>query len=458
MTAMARKHVNQKPTHPVLQTPKSVRLSNILRQRAEKKLKSELFNLNNIPDSDLRNVFQELQVHQIELEMQNEELRRAQIELEAARTKYSDLYDFAPVGYFTFNRDGLILEVNLTGAALLGMERSHLIKKSFNLYIKKESQDEFYFHRETTFNTLQHQICELKLKKRDRADFFAQLDSKFFVDSDGNKLCRTSVINITERKKAEKELSKYREHLEDMVEERTRKLNLSTRHLEAAFEDMGAFRYSISHDLKAPLSVIRAFAVMLAEEHSDNLDKEGRRLLDVINANAVQMGQLIEGILMLSRMSQRPLKKTEIDMKKLAESVFAELKEEYHKRVVHFNIKTVPACMGDSLLIKQVLTNIIGNAVKFTGKREEAEIEMGSRQVNGENTYYIKDNGAGLDMKYADRMFGLFQRLHSSNEFEGTGAGLAIVQRIIHRHGGKIWAEAEPGKGSRFYISLPETQ
>ena len=260
--------------------------------------------------------------------------------------------------------------------------------------------------------------------------------------------------DITKRKTAEEELIKHREHLEEMVEERANDLRISNRYLEEAVKELETFSYAISHDLKAPLRAISGFSGMLSQDYSGSLDEEGNRILNVINENAVQMGQQIDDILGYSRAIRKPLEIVDINIKKFTEGVISELKGEYKDRDIAFNVQDMPNCKGDSVLMKQVLMNLISNAIEFTKNKDRAEIEIGSRQTENETTYFVKDNGVGFNMKYADKLFGLFQRLHGTKEFEGTGVGLALVQRLIHKHGGKIWAEAKVNEGATFYFSL----
>jgi len=266
----------------------------------------------------------------------------------------------------------------------------------------------------------------------------------------------TLEIEIEEHEKAEVELAEHRDHLEIRVQERTVELEMSNRYLEEAVKELETFSYSISHDLKAPLRAISEYSGMMHQDYSGSLDEEGNRLLNVINDNAVQMGQLIEDILQYSRMVRRPLEKGEVHIKKLTEGVLLELEGECKDRDIEINVQEMPNCKGDSVMIKQVLVNLISNAIKYTGNKEKAKIEIGSQKVNGEEAYYIKDNGVGFNMKYADKLFGLFQRLHSTKEFEGTGVGLAIVQRLIQKHRGKIWADAKPNEGATFFFAFGE--
>jgi len=268
------------------------------------------------------------------------------------------------------------------------------------------------------------------------------------------KIFQERVSVEIERKRAEKHLKQHKDHLEVMVQERTVELELSNNYLEEAVKELETFSYSISHDLKAPLRAISGYSGMLHQDYSGSLDEEGNRLLNVINDNAVQMGQLIEDILQYSRMVRRPLEKGEVHIKKLTEGVILELEGEYKDRDIEINVQEMPNCNGDSVMIKQVLMNLVSNAIKYTGNKEKAKIEVGSKQIDNETVYYVKDNGVGFDMKYSDKLFGLFQRLHSKKEFEGTGVGLAIVQTLVNKHRGKIWADAKVNVGAIFYFSL----
>lgn len=221
-------------------------------------------------------------------------------------------------------------------------------------------------------------------------------------------------------------------------------------------EELEGFTYSVSHDMRAPVRAIDGFTRILIEEYAERLDEEGRRLLAIVRQNTEKMGELIDGLLALSRLGREKILFTDIDMTQLAEGAFEEQKATgAGGRKLDFKISKLPRAYGDKRLITQVFQNLLANAIKFTRKLDEATIEVGSEQATGENIYYVRDNGVGFDMQHARKLFGTFQRLHGADEFEGTGIGLATVQRIIARHGGRVWAEARLNDGATFFFSLP---
>jgi signal transduction histidine kinase len=225
--------------------------------------------------------------------------------------------------------------------------------------------------------------------------------------------------------------------------------------LAASNQELEAFSYSVSHDLRAPVRAIDGFSSMLLQDYAGSLDTEGRRYLETVRSNAKQMGRLIDDLLSFARLARQDLARRQFESKTLVEECVEKLRAESGGRT-QFVVGALPACRADPALLRQVLLNLIGNAVKYSGKAEHPRVEIGSERRDGEDVYYVRDNGAGFDMKYTDKLFRVFQRLHGSEDFEGTGVGLAIVQRIIQRHGGRVWAQAEPGKGATFYFTLTE--
>lgn len=294
------------------------------------------------------------------------------------------------------------------------------------------------------------------------------------------------VINfrdITDRKKADEEINKLTEELEKKVIDRTNELEKRSRELlnneaalmnlvedlnlkseeltrskaqlEIANKELEAFSYSVSHDLRAPLRAINGFVSILVEDYEKNLDNEGRRICGIIQSNATKMGQLIDDLLSFSRLIRSEFNNSKIDMESLVRSVVSDFEATQNIATKSITIHELPMTIGDTNMIKQVWINLISNAVKYSSKNEHAQIDIGSYKEKDEVVYYIKDNGVGFNMEYVHKLFGVFHRLHSMNEFEGTGVGLAIVQRIIKRHRGRVWAEGEVGKGAVFYFSLP---
>ena len=220
-------------------------------------------------------------------------------------------------------------------------------------------------------------------------------------------------------------------------------------------QELEAFSYSVSHDLRAPLRAVNGFVRILLEEYGQELHAEARRYLDLVAANAQQMGRLIDDLLQFSRVGRQPLQKQHLDTTAVARQALQQLEPALEGRSVELTIGELPPATGDSTLLEQVFVNLIGNAIKYSKGRDPARIEVGWRSgENGEIVYFVKDNGAGFDMQYAHKLFGVFQRLHRSEEYEGTGVGLALVRQIISKHGGRIWPEAAEGKGATFYFTL----
>jgi len=250
---------------------------------------------------------------------------------------------------------------------------------------------------------------------------------------------------------AQQDLWNERDQLEEDV-------RLRTIDLTAANKELEAFSYSVSHDLRAPLRAIDGFARILLEDHTERLDQEGRRTLNVIGSNVQKMGRLIDDLLAFSRLDRKKIGTSNVDMNQLTDELIGELKVDFGERVVNFNIKPLLDSNGDRAMLREVLFNLMSNALKFTRGKNPAMIEITGKADDDEHIYSISDNGVGFNMKYADKLFKVFQRLHSSQEFEGTGIGLALARRIVRKHGGRIWAEGTVGKGAIFYFSLPKNK
>jgi PAS domain S-box-containing protein len=253
--------------------------------------------------------------------------------------------------------------------------------------------------------------------------------------------------NVMPQKLLEAENRLLHERLEEKVRQRTRELEIVNKELEA-------FSYSVSHDLRTPLRAISGYSIMLKEDYESKLDTEGNRIIDNIISNTKMMGQLIDDLLTFSKMARLETIYESIDMNHLVQRCLEDLTNEQSGHAL--TVATLPACSGDIAMLRQVWFNLLGNAIKYSSKKEKPQIEIGAIDDPNFHVYFIADNGVGFDMKYANKLFGVFQRLHRQDEFEGTGLGLALVKRIISKHGGDIWTEASPNQGATFYFKVPK--
>ena len=396
----------------------------------------------------------ELRVHQIELEMQNEELRRAQADLETTRQEYVELFDLAPVGYLTLSAQKTVGSANMTAAHLLGVERADLVGVPFTRYIEPVDQDVFHLHQRRLLESWAPQTCELRLRRRggDAAaapSFWARLESRSHRLADGSFSHWVAFSDVTERHRAETELKRLHADLEHQVDERTHDLAISNAELEE-------FVYSITHDLRSPLRALAGFSELIGLDYSSVLDADGQDYLNRIHAAALHMGDVMDALLALSRVNRADLLIRDVDLSAVAREIAAELAGDDPERSVKFEIADGLECSADASLCEILLRNLLGNAWKFTAGTSQAHIRFGTVVTDGRVAFCVRDNGAGFDQRYAGQLFRPFERLHAVEEYPGTGIGLATVRRIVGRFGGACWAEGEVGKGAALYFTLPD--
>jgi len=354
---------------------------------------------------------------------------------------------------FWKDRNSVYLGCNNAFAQAAGVvnPESILGKTDYDLGWKKEEADFFVAvdQRVMASNQAEYHIIEPQLQAGGKQAWLETCKVPLH-DEKGQVIgLLGTYLDITERKQAEDEIRQLNTTLDHRVSERTAQL-------EMAVKELDSFSYSVSHDLRAPLRAVDGFARILSDDHARQLDDEGRRMLEVIRSETLRMAKLIDDLLAFSRLGRQQIEQIAIDMNALAQTVFDEMAALEPDRILRLDLHSLPPAHGTQAMIRQVWVNLIGNAIKFTKEREVGEIEIGVQDGEaGEQIYYVKDNGAGFDMLYANKLFGVFQRLHTQHDFPGTGVGLALVERIVQRHGGRVWAEAQVHHGATFYFTLP---
>jgi PAS domain S-box-containing protein len=358
---------------------------------------------------------------------------KAEKELRNAAEDIRDLYENAPCGYLSVDSAGTLVEINNTMLSWIGYTKDEVVgKMNFRHLIPNESVPTFEHSLDEFLRKGKISNVEFDIIRKDGSSFQIISSATMVKDDYGKFLkSRSTVFDISERKKAERQIRQLNQELE-------------------------AFTYSVSHDLRAPLRSIDGYTKILEEDYSDKLDSEGQRVMGVIMTNAKRMGQLIDDLLEFSRLGRKELAKIECDMNSIAHDVVNELVESQPQRKVTIDIDELVPSKADPAMIRQVWINLISNAIKYSRKTENPRVEISSYLDRGVHVYMIRDNGVGFDMKYIGKLFGVFQRLHKVQDFEGTGVGLAIVYRIIAKHGGKVWAESKVNEGAAFFFSLPE--
>jgi len=305
------------------------------------------------------------------------------------------------------------------------------------------------------------EIARVARKVMDQRDFTSRAlkssndEIGVLVDAFNGMLSEIDQV-IRERGKAESALMESEARLLTLNAELEQRVAARTAQLESANKDLEGFSYSVSHDLRAPIRAVGGFAALLGEDHEAELSEEARRKVAIIRNEAARMGRLIDDLLAFSRLGRRALEPAELDMADMARNVYERLNHADSVRPVEFRLGSMPQARGDRSLFEQVWVNLLSNARKFSSKHDKPVIEVGGISAGEENVYFVRDNGAGFDPRYQAKLFGVFQRLHRDEDFPGTGVGLALVHRIVTRHGGRVWADGKPGQGATFHFSLPK--
>jgi PAS domain S-box-containing protein len=377
----------------------------------------------------------------------------AEDKLRTSEEIHRALFSQPLLGIFTFDgelrvtdcNDTILKKIDGTREAVIGFDLRDLADRSFVPAVMKamDGQVGTYEGPYTTTNGK-------------HPTMIVSLIATPLWDADGNVIGGIAAMeDISEQAKARRELKRYSERLEEIVAERTRQLEQTVSDLTALNEELEAFGYSVSHDLRVPLRAIAGLSRMVMEDPEVDLGGSGTRHMDLIVESTDRMGGLIDDLLGLSRAGRKEMRSEPVDMAALAGEVIDELRVSTRDRAISFSVAPMPEALGDRALLKQAMMNLLENAVKFTRGRPAAMIEVAGQPGGTENTYHVKDNGVGFDMGYSDKLFGVFQRLHRAEDFEGTGVGLALTQRIVHRHGGRVWAEGEVDMGATFFFTLP---
>lgn len=399
-----------------------------LRNLAEEKLCEKNHGISELP-KEIDELIHELQVHQIELEMQNEELQRSKAEIEELNQKYYDLYNSAPAGYITMDMSTRISEINIIGAELLGINTAEKHKYIFNLFIAPEYREKFKYHVKKALRTGNIQNFELDLKRRDKTVFHAHIEMS--VKFEKNTLYKLVIVDLTERNKLEEDLKRSNDELKQ-------------------------FAYVASHDMQEPLRTITSFTQLLARRYEGKIDKDADEFIGFIIEASIRMKQQIEDLLEFSRVITQGGSFEKTNTENILKQVISSLKTLIDENNVEISHDPLPQIVADHGQLARLFQNLIINSIKFRKPGEQPKIHISAKKdaENNEYIFSVSDNGIGMEPQYQNRIFTIFQRLHTREEYQGTGIGLSVAKKIVERHGGHIWVESKLGIGSTFYFTI----
>lgn len=407
-----------------------------LRQRAEDLLRGKPVDLTDLPLEDIQYLVHELQVHQIELTLQNEELRRVQLELETARDQLSDLYNFAPVGYCTLDRKGHILEANQTLALLLGVQQTKLLHRKLSAFVDSGDQDALYLHVQSVFDNLQRQMVDIQIVKQTGERVFVQIES--VIDHEDPNRMRVILSDITERKQAEKALALYAQGLEQ------------------ANQALRDFSFIVSHDLQEPLRKVKSFGETLKTHYSEALGVEGNDYIARMMSAAARMDSLLRGLLTYARVASKEITFIEFDLCAVAVEVLSDLEVRLMQTGGKVEIGELPEVSADPLQMRQLFQNLISNGLKYHRPGVPPLVIVTSRVIEEKKVEItVTDNGIGIDMQYMNYIFEPFARVEGKADADGSGMGLTICKKIVERHNGTISVASVLDQGSTFTVTLP---
>jgi PAS domain S-box-containing protein len=384
---------------------------------------------------------------------EHDRLTKRVSDLEEKERLFRSLVESAPDASVIVNESGLILKINVQTEELFGYSRDELLNQPLEILMPDRFAMKHHQHRDNYVKNPRFRMMgegkELLGLHKNGTEFPVEISLSPIKTQDG-MLVSAAIRDISKRKKSEETIKKINKELH----EKNIVLRNQQAELERANKDLESFSYSVSHDLRAPLRAISGFSQLLLDKQNDNLDETGKRYLDNISKSAFKMGQLIDDILTFSRLGRQRLSRSQFSLKTLFEEVILDLQKQHTDLNIRFSVTELPVVSADYNLLRQVVINLLTNAIKYASKKELIDIKIGQTKKNGYTVYYVSDNGAGFNMKYYDKLFGVFQRLHRESEFEGNGVGLALCKQIIDRHDGEIWAESELNEGSTFYFTL----